>query len=108
RVESGVPGNGAPAQSAHAQSVLGTSATPLTTPVGVSAAWVSSRAARGSSVTGSEAPSAAAVMPACASVSVVAPAGRLLHRASTGPVMDDPSAFRATGTRIVSYCAPGA
>src|SRR5207244_7182224 len=92
---SGVPGNAFWRQSAKAQSVPGIVVTPLRTPrfdscsTEINVAFVVSKLA--------------GVRPDPGSDWVSTSCGMLTKRANTGPVIEDPSAFFATGTLIASW-----
>src|SRR5258707_15473577 len=92
RVESGVPGKGTVRQWGNAQSLLGTVPVMVRTPTLVSREMVVSVALVVSRLAGVR------PLPGSERVVVVGPT----KRAKVGPVIDEPSGFLATGTRMVS------
>ncbi len=93
-------------QSANAQSARGTSRTSRWTPAAVSLPTLISRAPGWARSAGGYA-GGGLPMVACRSGSVVVPGAALAKRASIRPVIDEPSALRATGTAIVCLSAAG-
>src|SRR5262249_4971531 len=97
RVESGVPGKATVRQSAKAQSVLGMVPVMVRWPTLFSCEMVVSVALVVSRLAGVRPP------PGSGRVCVVGET----KRAKVGPVIDEPSGFLATGTRIVSAATFG-